>query len=335
MKISVCFCLLLLCLNACYTPFKSYQNGYNGLKTAPQPPPHKNEVKIYFPGEKISDTNYVKMTVLEVRSDGETSYNNLISMIKRKAQLEGVDAVVLLGKEEEKISSTSGGSYVSTTVYTEQILSGLGIRYRNNFDYVKMYPKKAVIHQINTDNNSQELPTETVLLDFDRQVINTNTENDQKSSITLYKQYVEPYTPFELLEAKKGWAYSASSNEIPRINTNLPFQVLQKVYPANSNSGFQKKYSYTYENERISKVTMKRIFKSVYKIEKADLNYNKENQVKEIFTRQSNKLQFKHVFEYDAEGRITGTDVYRIIDKKSSLFLKVSYEFHTAADLNF
>jgi len=87
--------------------------------------PHDAEVPIYFSQDTLPDEEYIRVGVLEARGGEFASYNTLIRKLQAQAQERGVDAIQLMDKQVE-----------ASEYYGTSILSGIGIKYVKNLDYL-------------------------------------------------------------------------------------------------------------------------------------------------------------------------------------------------------
>jgi hypothetical protein len=100
------------------------QNVFTKIPT----PPHKHEVDIFFTHELPIQEPHYRTSMIEVQ--GENDYNTLIGRLKKKAQLMGADAVIIIEKDID-------------------YLAGIGIKYKKNnnqiFDTLNVIKKISII----------------------------------------------------------------------------------------------------------------------------------------------------------------------------------------------
>ncbi len=300
--------------SACSQLLRLPASGSNIFKTAPLPPPSLNNPKIIFPGEAISDTNYIKMTVLEVRTPYLATYNDLLQLLEQKAKKAGMDAVIIVDRNENITYKATGGKYVSSVRYDSEVLSGLGVRYRNNMAYVTKYIKSLNLYY-STANNFK---SDTLKLDFDRNILQYYNEPE---SAKLYDQYIKPYTQFEFFESTKDWFVTKDAKK--RIRTKYHYMP----------DDWDKKFKFFYDhnnNVRLAKINGQT--PSRFYSESANFIYDDKNRLIRIDISKS-KEKFQLLNEFDKEGRIISTKVLNMKDGK--LIAKADFNYYVSADFRF
>jgi len=300
--------------SSCSPLLKLPIGGSNAFKTAPLPPPSLKSPRFIFPGEAFPDTNYIKMTVLEVRTSYLTTYNNLLQILELEGKNAGMDAVIIMDRNENTNYRTTGGKYVSSIRYDSEVLSGLGVRYRNNMQYVTNFIKTINLSYPSTNSYKSD----SLKMDFDRNVI--EYKNDLES-IKLYDQYIKPYTPFEFFESSKNWFVTRDAKK--RIKTKYHY------LPEDWDKKF--KFFYDHDNNvrlaKINRQTPSRIYS-----EMASFIYNDKKQVIRIDISKS-KEKYQILNEYDKEGRIISTKVLNMKDGK--LIVEADFNYYLPSDFQF
>lgn len=123
--------------------------------------PHSRKIDVFFSGEKPKQP-YYKIKILDVTNGLITNYNMLLERLQEKAQLEGLDALMLLDVGRTPVYA--GGAYVGHHIYNAQTMYAVGLKYPSNMQYVDTIVKRAEIsifhngveetlHQVGFDMN--------------------------------------------------------------------------------------------------------------------------------------------------------------------------------------
>ena len=117
------------------TPAGTAQTTTGSTKSITDLPlkPHTRPVDIFFNDEKPREPFY-KINIVETKVAPGTSMDALLLQLKKTAQAEGLDGILVgdLGKQAANVVTyPSDGGFVSY-----QVLAGIGIRYRRTLDYM-------------------------------------------------------------------------------------------------------------------------------------------------------------------------------------------------------
>ncbi|HSC39211.1 MAG TPA: hypothetical protein VLD19_15115 [Chitinophagaceae bacterium] len=95
--------------------------------------PHTHPVDIFFNDEKPREPFY-KIDIIETRAAPGTSMDALLLQLKKAAQAEGIDGILLgdPGKQAANVVTYPNNGGFSSY----QVLAGIGIRYRRTIDYM-------------------------------------------------------------------------------------------------------------------------------------------------------------------------------------------------------
>jgi hypothetical protein len=156
-NLSLLFMLSLLfssCYNYYSPAFENYEDGaQQSYFTSIPIKPSVEKVKVIFPGEKMSEEPYLKVDVIDVFGNAHTSTQELISRLEDQAKAAGVDAILIISKDNisEIFQDDYRGEYTATT----QKLSALGIKFIKNIDYLDECIKGGTI--LAWDENKNDL----------------------------------------------------------------------------------------------------------------------------------------------------------------------------------
>lgn len=285
-KISTIISIIIF---ACVT-FLQAQNSLTYLPT----PPHKHEVEIFLKGELPKD-DYLRTTVLEVNTNQSESLNQLIIMLKAKAQGAGADGILL----SDDLAQTG------------RRLVGIGIKYKKNINYVDSLKILKTIKFVSFDKKNPD--------DF----VNFDMSGNIKSSSrieanNLYHNLLEKYD-FEFLvnDRSPNWhtEYRNQSNLIDRrtyyLNNNKKLNVL-----------------FGYEGNKLKELKVMGMFVDVLVGQ-----FDAKGLPSQVTIYRNEKKHNRVNYTYDASGKTVIADWYNFIDGKEMPFVRVEYSYFSNADV--
>lgn len=264
--------------------------------------PHSKDIELYFNNDLPENKNYYKVLGLSV--EGGSNYNELVNALKERGKRVGVDAIIHI--------NTSQATYTHNEKnYTDQILQGIGIKYRENLDYLGQYIKAKNIYLF---KDTQE-PIFTYQATFNRH----GEEIVPEEWDTTYTKYVRKFSFEHLLYDTKGWSYlkDTKGNVIVR-RRSIPGQPFLEC-------------RYTYVNpDRINTISIS----SSKGTQHMQLVYDAAGNVieKQISDRKK-RLIYKEKLSYDEANRVDYTILYRIKEGAETPFIKTQYEYHSLDEL--
>ena len=297
------YLLLLLGLSACQYNYPKVSNA-SPLSNFPMPPSHQREVDIYPAGKLPADTAFVKLIRLEAQGNPALPDTVLLNVLRKKAQAEGADAVLIEKKKEEKKLIT---------------LSGTAIRYKNRLGYVRAYLKWQKVYIVST--TGVKTHAFTVAYDFDRYIWKIIPEK-RRDADSLFYNYSDRYSPYHLLEEKNGWTYrkDKSGKDIQRnyYVDGIKIKRLNLSYPEPGK--IQVNVYYSGQGDYL--------FPDVVVYE---LNDKKQVVRSTIVTGEGDILREK--FTYDELGRMDSSTMSRVSEERETQFLINVYEYFQPDDL--
>ncbi|MFC6996574.1 hypothetical protein [Rufibacter roseus] len=303
-------------------------HSYNRLSAIPTPF-HQNEVEVFFPGEKPTDTAYVKIGVLEHKAEGEVAYSTLLENLKAKAQEQGIDAILLLGKNQStriKTDETLGeilteilfnteieDNYYSVTTHE---LAAVGIKYKRNLQYLPGYVQAKSIYAL--EGGKEELVA-TVRLNH--QGMPANVTPTSSSNEITYNYYVQPYDVDFLLRSEGSeWRYSTKSG-----------QIKTRKQMSGNGTGPALKVKITY-NAQNQPTVLELIYPGTTTSKTIQLTY-RGNQIAEKLILMEQQLYLKEINQFSTEGKLLSTTHYKMVDGQEQPFLKTVYEYYGTISL--
>ena len=327
---------LAVALQACMQPYQLTTFPNQGKLTPfPVPPPHEREVKIYFPGEAVRDTDYVKIMVLETSAYSGTSYDDLVKLMKAKARLHGLDAVILLEKEDKVTAAYHSGSSSkvgNNTTYRPSyytyssypVLSGLGIVYRKNLNYVTRYLKSMTLTEAGTGNQQQ------VRLDLDGNPLRPYVFSAEKQD--FFADYTRKFEPFYLLKQNKNWFLF--NDETGRLRKREYQYYSSPTQVFNYSAGYVgRSCKFTYNKDTIQEIRLADGLAAEFiKVYHITLTYDAQKRISQTLIRLERKPFLKQKFYYDEENRLIRSELFKTDGSEEMLFLKTEYQYCTLED---
>jgi hypothetical protein len=300
----LCACLLSAC----------YQIPYRTTPQLVDIPlvPHNNEVALYFEDEFPQNKAYYE--VIGLSAEGESDYNGLLAQLKKRAKQAGVDAVIHVDKTQGNQISSEG------VPYSTLIVSGVGIKYRENMGHIDQYIKSKQVFKL-SDTGSP-----TPLYEAPFTMLGHEKITERKPD-PLYTRFVRDFSFDYLLYDTEQWAYSTDERK----------RVIQRSHYADpylNNSDFVCYFKYK-PNDELQSIQLKYSLdntKNVY----MELEYESTDKVsaKNIYAKYNRKnLLYVEKLEYDAQNRISQTTLYKVEAGKQIPFLQTIYSYYTMDDL--
>ncbi|RNI26978.1 hypothetical protein [Rufibacter latericius] len=313
---------------ACMSSYQSLSD--NRLSSIPTPV-QQQEVEVFFPGERPTDTAYVKISVLEQKVEGEVAYAQLVEQLRKKAQLEGMDALLLLGKNQStRLKSDAGllevlveiasgeeieDSYSSVTTHE---LSGVGIKYKRNLRYLPDFIQRKRIFIL---EQGQDSLLATVTLDHEG--MDKKVTLQHETAGPTYRRFVHDYNLNHLLkEQGPTWYYTAVAG-----------QVQKRKLMSGDGSGALKTIKITYNAAQLpEKLEIRR--PGLPQPEVLTISYNAQKQVTQKCLYRGKQLFLKETNTFDALGKLESTLHEKVQEGHSVPFLKTVYDYYSLLSFN-
>ncbi|MBC3539509.1 hypothetical protein ACFSC6_18460 [Rufibacter sediminis] len=284
------------------------------------------DVEVFFPGEKPTDTAFVKVAILEKKVMGNAvAYSELVNAIKTEAKLQGMDAVLLLNKGQntrlvregvlsQVIAETIAGrdlepEYSSVTTHE---LAGVGIKYKKNLQYLPEYVKSKDIFLL---KDGQETHMGSVAIDHEGipRKASISSADDQ----TIYEQYIQPYDVNHLLkEEGPRWKYSAVQGRVKK-------RMLLSPTDGTTLKTIKIKY-----NDALLPAELEMRSGTFLLPETILFSYNEQRKPVEKRVLREKQLYLRDVFSYNENGKLESILHYKVQDGQEVPFLKTVYEYY-------
>ena len=274
--------------------------------------PHQREVAILFANDPPPSESYIKIGVLEAYGDQFTSYNDLIRNLQQQGQDLGVDAVQLLGKDY--VEETEGVDAITTYVTTT--LSGLGMLYLKNADYLSRYVQSKEVYFYNdtTGRYDELILRKDVSYDGTEPTITGN-----RIGIRFLRDYSLDHLYHE--ETADWWYASDAKGRVFRRGYHPEGYLLKTVKFSYDSVDRVKEAQIRYTGGRRPPETIQFI-------------YNEQGKVKKKHIYQDGKLTLREIPAYDKRGQCAGSEFFRIGDgQRGEPYLRVVYRFFDPENL--
>ena len=277
-----------------------------------------------FFNNQVPSKPFYKVNVVEVTGEANTSYDELIVSLKNKAKAEGLDAVMILDKQQEiGYENLNQKIYVQDTFnrYYKQLaipyqkLSAIGIKYAENITYLDTIVKSTAFEFSDNDKKNKA----AINFDFYGNPI-------MGKDIAFNNFYNDSIEPFDinrhLLSKIKGWKYRTDDvvtekvtgfkneiNDIPVVNAmadeNDPNKFYYKLLDPSTNK--TKKYTLKIEKDGSGRIVKKTLY-------------------------QKEKIYWIEEIYFD-KNITTGYKRYRINNNKEEIIFTATNQFYSINDL--
>jgi len=312
-----------LSLTSCYQAYLATNSQVGVLNNIPTIP-HQNKVEVYFPGEYPEDKEYIKIKVLETvggnyynptgfpvssdRAGSSLAYPSLIDGIRKQAQAEGMDAVLIIDRAEI-VSSISSSSNVETS----SSLSAVGIKFKKNLNYLDNFVQRKNV--LLADSTEQFAQKSFVSYEYDPggKIIKSEGDVSRKSQ-QLYINYIQKYNyDFLVNEKSNEWRYHPDEFGVIRKRIYIPQNMVVKL---DYNS-----------QKQVDKVKLS--FPTTYDKDKETIyfEFDEQKQVSGFEVEQDSKIVLRGTYSYDENNRLVRQDILKIIAGAERPFLQINNEY--------
>ncbi|MFK7776335.1 MAG: hypothetical protein AB8F94_29705 [Saprospiraceae bacterium] len=317
------FFILSILFSSCYnyysSSFRNYEDGVKSSQFTSIPIKRSVEkVKVIFPGEKVPEEPYIKVDVIDAFGNAQTSTQYLISRLQNQAKAIGVDAIIIISKDN--ISEIFQDEYCEDYTVTTQKISALGIKFIKNIDYLEECIKGGTI--LIWDENKNEL------------VEKSKFKSDWKGNLVQLesgdKFYYDFLYNFSLqhlaYEQTTSWTYKVSnpspSEKIIRRSKNDPSDRLP----------YAKEVKLKEVYGKIVFADIKSFYNQIYS-GKLNLQYDKNDRIIKKSIRSKTLGEFQQKFIYNENGTLSVIEVFDMKKATPKLYLKVVFENYRQSDL--
>lgn len=330
MKTRIYLILSAIAILSSCAPNKFYSRNWLGDIPAitPQAP-----IQIFYPNDPLPTKAYVEVLRMDVALKGYRNSKRLVEELQTTALHEGVDAIIVLDANSDTLAisqqrmrhefdfydndpSISEG-YIDGVFY--EMISGIGIKYVENLDYINRYIKNEELYLVN-----DTLSTPFLLANISYYPSGSVKSLDpaHPRAEDLYVEYIKLYAPYYLLYDQNGqwheWFYE--NRLIKREKYRLDDWMVRRVRVNYDDYG--KEYRiYIRNNENRYPFT-----------ETIDLERKNGRLVKRTINRYE-QPDLIEKFTYDSNNIIIARDIYQLIDGKEQHLFKSIFSHYRKEDL--
>jgi hypothetical protein len=113
------------------------------LTDIPTPPNAQRNIEVFFPGERLPDSPYVKIAILN--GDGGAT-DDQVESLKERAKVTGADAIFLINPRV----------YIDTNHSSSSYMDAVAIKYVHNINYLDQYIKRKRLYFRDTTDWKEE-----------------------------------------------------------------------------------------------------------------------------------------------------------------------------------
>jgi hypothetical protein len=202
-KIFYTIYLSILCSSCA---FYALHTGTEKVKSITDIPlqPHQHNVDVFFNAD-LPTQPYYKVQMIETTAPENASYENLLNALKQRAKELGVDAVIIVDKQQA--TSYQAIDYSNRQVATAyQRIAGIGVKYVSQIDYMETIVKRTII-DVYENGKARKLE---VNFDYYGNMLPANMD---KYAVEFYKANIIPFDAERHLASNMaGWEYSYDEN---------------------------------------------------------------------------------------------------------------------------
>lgn len=288
--------------------FLIFQNGFSqNVFTKIPTPPHKHEVDVFFTHELPVKEPHFRTTMVEVQ--GGNSYNELILRLKEKAQLLGVDGVIIIEKDVD-------------------YLAGIGIKYNKNIS--KIFDTLNVIKKISIIPIDTKTISGDILFNIDGKL----KEGQQNGLVGYFIENVFNYD-FKFLVEDKSAQWKESTDIYGRIGERKLYRTFSEYgYPTDK----QKVVRFDYDDKSGKLLSLSINDKEdngtdEWRKEKLVPIYDEKGNLTELKVYWKSVLVRHQKLYYDTRKRLIMADWSRFEKGIQVPFLRVDYQYYQMDDL--
>ena len=297
----------------------SYLLTYDPYRIKEFPTPrHTNEIQVYFPGEKLPEKPYIQTHTFEARNYPGAPMNMQVQQIRDQAASAGVDAVILMNHRDQSEITRFGHMVMVNS------LTALGIKFKENVDYLHMYRYVDQVYAFNAEKDTFELVA-NLYPNFDGQVKTVESLDSTEMGKFYFEQYIRRYSlDFLLGEQSPRWRYRSGLNGL----------VTRRDYVLNGAKHIMLKLHYADRSKKLERIEASMYGPGEmwhqYEI-RVEFGPNKMISEKKILA--SGKPELIELFYYDEQDRLLTSTYHKIVDGEEKPFLQTHYYYYEDEDV--
>lgn len=330
MKTRISILLLALVLFSSCARNKLYSRKWLGDIPAMTP---MGPIKIIYPNEPLPQKPYIEVVRMDVALQGYRNSKRLAEELTNTALHEGVDAVIVLDANDDTLQvsqnmmrfeydfldndpSISEG-YVGGVYY--EMISGIGIKYVENIDYINRYVKNEELYLI---NDTLSAPLLMANIDYYPSGSVKDFNSYHQRAEQLYVDLIKPYSRYYLLYDQNGqWhEWFIENRLVKREKYRLDDWMIKRVRIYYDHLGKENKILIRNNEDRYPYNESIQLVRDKGKIIRRVINRYEEPDLIEKYT-------------YDSNNIIVARDIYLVINGKEHHLFKSIYSHYSQESL--
>ena len=300
----------------CMSNYPVTQDPYR-IKEFPTPR-HNNEIKVYFPGEKLPEKPYIQTHTFEARNFPGAPMSVQVQQIREQARDAGVDAVIVMSHRDQAELTRYGNMIMVNS------LTALGIKFKENVDYLHMYRYVDQLYAFNSEKDTFELVA-NLYPNFDGQVKTVESLDSNDLGKFYFENYVRRYSlDFLLAEQSERWRYKTSLNGL----------VTRRDYVVNGAKHIMLKLHYAENSKKLERVEASMYGPGErwhdYEIL---LDYGPNKMISEKRILENGNLELIERFYYDDKDRLMTSTYHKVAEGAEQPFLRTHYYYYEDEDI--
>jgi len=314
--ISAILLAALLPFTGCMTPYPATFDPYR-IKEFPTPR-HKNEVKIYFPGEQVPDKEYIQTHAFDALNFPGTPLSVQVRQIRDQAMDAGVDAVIIMSHGDQNRHLPFGG-YIR-----ENSLTGLGIKFKENVDYLHMYRFVDQLYAFNADKDTFEIVA-NLFPDFNGKITQVEVLDDGQLGKYYFENYIRRYSlDFLLGDESTNWRYK----------TGLDGRITRRDYAPGGRRVIRVKPVYEPGTKKLTGLEANYLrAEQIWERKQISVQYGLNRLISQKIISKNGVPEMIERYYYDELNRILTSTYFWIIDGKEEPFLQTHYYYYENKDV--
>jgi hypothetical protein len=316
MLIPVIFFAALFAFSGCMSTYPTTIDPFR-IKEFPTPR-HNNEVKIYFPGEQVPDKEYIQTHAFEALNFPNAPLSVQVSQIRDQAMAAGVDAVIIMSHGNHNRALPYGG------FVRENILTGLGIKFKENVDYLHMYRFVDQLYAFNADKDTLELVA-NLFPDFNGKVTQVEDLNDSGLGKYYFENFIRRYSlDFLLGDESPNW----------RFKTTFDGRATRRDYAPGGRRTIRVKPAYEPGTKKLTGLEANYLQPDQTWVKKQiTVEYGPNRMVSEKVILQNGVPELIERFYYDDLDRLLTSTYFQVVDGQERVFLQTHYYYYEEKDV--
>lgn len=315
--LSIVILASLFAFSACMTTYHTRVDPFR-IKEFPTPR-HNNEIKIYFPGEKPPDKDaYIQTHAFEALNYPGAPLSVQIRQITQQASDAGVDAVIIMSHGDHNRFLPYGG------MVRENVLTGLGIKFKENVDYLHMYRFVDQLYAFNADKDTFQLVA-NLFPDFNGKTTQVEVLDDNQLGKYYFENYIRRYSlDFLLGDDSQNWRYKSGING----------RVTRRDYFSGGRRTIRVKPIYERGTNKLSSLEVSYVLPGQTWTQKLiTLEYGANRLPSEKVILQNGKPELIERYVYDDLNRILTSTYFKVSDGQEQAFLQTHFYYYEEKDV--